>query len=52
MDYMGLHVLSHGYGYNYKGLIQMKHTKIAYSYISIYNRCGSSRAKAKFVVTA
>ena len=58
VDHMGLHVLSHGEGY--KGVLQAKRTKIAYRYISIYNRCGSSRAKVnglssarvKFVVTA
>ena len=49
MDHMGLHVLSHGKGY--KGVLQAKQTKIAYRYISVYNRCGSSRAKVKFVVT-
>ena len=50
VDHMGLHVLSHDE--RYKGVFQAKQTKIAYRYISIYNRFVSSRAKVKFVVTA
>ena len=46
MDHMGLHVLSHGKGY--KGVLQAKHTKISYRYISICNRCGLSRAEQSF----